>query len=85
MKIALSLFNYGQGIAPVDWNTKDIPTPYRLYYIKGGSAFLRIDNEEFKLKKDHFYFFHHHFLFLYDRILKTGLTIFSMTSLCSHP
>ena len=57
MKIALSLFNYGQGIAPVDWNTKDIPTPYRLYYIKGGSAFLRIDNEEFKLKKDHFYFF----------------------------
>lgn len=57
MKISTKLLVCGMCKAPEKWNTTILPTPYRLYYIKGGSAFFRLGNEEFKLEKNHFYLF----------------------------
>lgn len=57
IKTSVSLFTCDVCIAPENWHTKSVPTPYRLYFVKGGSAFFRIGNEEFKLKKNHFYLF----------------------------
>ncbi len=57
MKISVSLFTCGVCLAPEKWKTDVIPTPYRLYYIKGGSAYFRLGGEEFKLKKGYFYLF----------------------------
>lgn len=57
VKISTKLLVCGMCKAPEKWNTTILPTPYRLYYIKGGSAFFRLGNEEFKLEKNHFYLF----------------------------
>jgi len=57
IKISVSLFACGVCIAPENWLTKSTPTPYRLYFIRAGSAFFRLGNDEFKLKKNHFYLF----------------------------
>lgn len=57
MKINTVLLNCGSVIAPVNWSTKGVPRPYRLYFIKGGSAYFRAEGEEFLLKKEHFYLF----------------------------
>lgn len=54
---SVSLFTCGVCIAPENWFTKNIPTPYRLYYIRGGSAYFSFGAEEFKLRKNHFYLF----------------------------
>lgn len=58
MKINVtSLHACGMCLAPYDWNTQSVPRPYRLYFIKDGSAFFHLGDEEFPLKKDHFYLF----------------------------
>ena len=57
MKNTVSLFVCGFCKASKNWMTNNIPTPYRLYYVKGGSAFLRMGNEEHKLKHNCFYLF----------------------------
>ena len=57
MKISANLLTCGRCLAPTVWNVKNIPTPYRLYYVEGGQAFFTLDGREFQLKKDHFYFF----------------------------
>jgi len=57
MKITTTLFTCGSCLAPLNWTTQGVPTPYRLYYVKGGKAYFKLNNEEFMLKKDHFYLF----------------------------
>ena len=55
MKISANLLTCGRRLAPTVWNVKNIPTPYRLYYVEGGQAFFTLGGREFQLKKDHFY------------------------------
>ena len=57
MKISVSLFVCGSQKASQNWITNNLPTPYRLYYVKGGSAYFRMGKTEFKLQKDCFYLF----------------------------
>lgn len=57
MKISANVLTCGRCLAPTIWNTKNIPIPYRLYYVEGGQAFFTLNGEEFELKKNHFYFF----------------------------
>ena len=58
MKILVTSLPYcGICKAPPDWNTQSIPRPYRLYFVRGGTAFFRTGSEEFRLLKDHFYLF----------------------------
>ena len=57
MKISVSLFVCGSQKASPNWITNNLPTPYRLYYVKGGSAYLRVGKNEIKLQKNCFYLF----------------------------
>lgn len=57
MKISTTLLSFGVQFAPENWMTQGVPRPYRLYYIKGGTAYFRIEKDEFPLLKDHFYLF----------------------------
>lgn len=57
MKISTSLFSCGVCVAPENWAIHSVPRPYRLYYIRNGSAYFRRGKEEFPLKKNHFYLF----------------------------
>ena len=57
MKISVKLFGCGSCVAPDTWYTTVSPTPYRLYYVRGGDAYFRLSNGEFKLQRDHFYLF----------------------------
>ncbi len=57
MKISASLFVCGSQKASLNWNTSNLPKPYRLYYVKGGSAYFRMGNKEIKLQKNCFYLF----------------------------
>ena len=57
MKVSSNLITCGRCLAPTVWNIKSIPNYYRLYFVEGGEAFFTVGGKEFKLKKDHFYFF----------------------------
>lgn len=57
MKIATTLFTCGVCLAPEPWTTGKAPTPYRLYYVKGGTAYFRSSTGEFRLKPGYFYLF----------------------------
>lgn len=58
MKVKVSyLLSFGVGLAPHNWKISHVPRPYRLYFVKGGSAFFRLGDIEFPLKKNHFYLF----------------------------
>lgn len=57
MNISVTLLGCGSGLAPASWRTDNLPRPYRLYYIKGGTAFYQLGTKEYPMKKDHFYLF----------------------------
>ena len=57
IKVKVNLLACGTCKAPVNWLTQDIPTPYRLYYVRGGCAYFRTGTTEVLLKKNHFYLF----------------------------
>lgn len=57
MKFSTTLLTFGIELAPENWKTQSLPRPYRLYYIKGGTAYFRIGKNEFPLLKNHFYLF----------------------------
>ena len=57
LKISASVLTCGRCLAPIEWNTKNVPNPYRLYYVECGKAYFTLGNYEFMLKNGHFYFF----------------------------
>lgn len=58
MKITVTALPFcGSCIAPRKWITNIRTHPYRLYYVRGGSAYFRVGNEEIKLQKNCFYLF----------------------------
>lgn len=57
MKMSSTLLCCGTTIAPENWTINSVPTPYRLYFIKGGKAYFRVGKKEFQLKHNHFYLF----------------------------
>ena len=57
MKVSVTLLTCGVCVAPKIWSTGRAPTPYRLYYIKGGTAYFQSGSEQFLLKPGHFYLF----------------------------
>ncbi len=58
MKITVTALPFcGSCIAPRKWITNIRTHPYRLYYVRGGSAYFRCGNEEMKLQKNCFYLF----------------------------
>lgn len=57
MNISTTLLHFGIDVAPEKWVIHAVPRPYRLYYIKGGTAHFVTDKKEFPLLKDHFYLF----------------------------
>lgn len=57
MRITTTLLASGVCVAPAQWYTQGIPRPYRLYYIKSGTAYYRISEEVFTMKRSCFYLF----------------------------
>lgn len=58
MKISVTALPFcGSCVAPRKWITSVRTHPYRLYYVRGGSAYFRLGNEETKLQKNCFYLF----------------------------
>ncbi len=57
MKAFTNVLACGVSVAPLEWKTNNVPTPYRLYYVIDGEAFFKLDNVEFELLKNHFYLF----------------------------
>lgn len=58
MKISITaLYGCGECVAPLEWDIKGIPRPYRLYYILGGNAYYQASGEKVKLECGSFYLF----------------------------